>query len=191
MRKIFVFAIVAMLLFVFQPISVDANGWTQTHGVTNFTIPAGGHAVGSFNFPLQPWDDVQFNFPTSAVRVGMTNNGLLSGARWATSGNARLIIPSTGQWRFIIQNTTNIPMTITGTYTVNSANAMRVIVPEIVSNSAEYNSYPYNTEEKEVLLLQETLLTAGRTEEVFDVDFTLYQPGYILEDNLVLQLVTD
>ena len=79
--------------------------WTNIFTVTLPHFPVQEYMVGNISFRMNPDDIVRFNFfRTSSFRVGMTNNGQVSGTIWASGNQGTLVIPGTGDWRFIIQN---------------------------------------------------------------------------------------
>jgi hypothetical protein len=102
--------------------------------LVNAVLPTNSYQVGR-TFPLHSQDRVQFNFHnlTQHFRVGMTNNRTRSGARWASTPSSTLVIPSAGQWSFIIENISSIPIagTFSGSYTVTSAHAFSAELSEV------------------------------------------------------------
>ena len=99
--------------------------WMNTFNINLPTFPAGQFIVGNISVRMHPADMVRFNFlQGNNIRVGMTNNGQLSGARWA-SDNQGTLIPGTGDWRFIMQNMTQSTLTgVHGQYVVITAHPL-------------------------------------------------------------------
>ena len=127
-------------------------GWANNFRV-NVSVMPGGSLVGNYVFPLQVGDTVQFSFSgPQTARVGVTNNGALSGARWASSLTGTVTIPSAGQWRFIIQNQSSDWLIGYGFYRVQSSQFFSA--PIQLSSQLDSLSLGELTEQK---LLEDTI----------------------------------
>lgn len=88
--------------------NIDAlSGFSQSF---RMDIPSllPGRGVAGPSLRLHAWDSIFINpVPISGVRVGITNNGDVSGAIWGSFGQ-NYIIPSAGNWSVIVQNNGNV-----------------------------------------------------------------------------------
>lgn len=122
----------------YEFVDIDAFNFAtnSTWSFDTFTINPQVSVTFNPSFPLQAGDRVDFNFnhPSSHMRVGMTNTGNASGARWASSPTSTFIIPSAGQWSVIIMNTFPTSARFSGSATIRSMNAFSIDIVDFVDN---------------------------------------------------------
>ena len=156
-------------------VEIAPSMWSAPFPVTTQLMSPGQSWILPVSIRLQAGDSVRFHFPANQnVRVGMTNNNSLNGARWAQSNNGTLIIPSTGDWRFIAQNisSSGIPIGITGTMVPTSA------VP-FVAELEPFGEYLYDTDHS---------IEQGQAFQIF-TDDQVIRPGYIFDPNMSIILM--